>query len=98
MEENKPQCCPCVKPAEFEPGASGLEVVRLAGLTLETLEKVAILSAHSRHSGPVGRRRKMMEELGISKSCLLRHLTDLGLRKGGIARPPKKRRFNARDW
>jgi DNA-binding NtrC family response regulator len=62
----------------FEPGASGLEWVYLRGLSLRQLEALAILSAFVRHNG---NRRQVMTELRISKSGLLRHLDQLGLRK-----------------
>ena len=53
--------------------------IDLRGKTLQELEELAIRAAFERHAG---NRRRMMAELGISKSSLLRKLDALGLRRG----------------
>lgn len=46
------------------------------GKTLREIEQAAIRSAYFRHGG---NRMRMMRELGIAKSTLMRHLRRLGL-------------------
>jgi DNA-binding NtrC family response regulator len=53
-------------------------VAALAGKTLAEIEEIAIRAAFDRHHG---RRLRMMRELGVSKTTLLRKLNALGLRR-----------------
>jgi DNA-binding NtrC family response regulator len=50
----------------------------LAGRSLAEIEELAIRASFARHSG---RRLRMMRELGVSKTTLLRKLNALGLRR-----------------
>jgi len=58
--------------------AIALANLPLAGMTLAQIEEAAIRAAFARHGG---NRRKMMDELGISKSTLLHHLDTLERRR-----------------
>jgi DNA-binding NtrC family response regulator len=50
----------------------------LSGMTLAQVEAGVIRASFARHTG---HRRRMMSELGIGKTTLLRKLDALGLRK-----------------
>jgi len=58
--------------------AIALANLPLAGMMLAQIEEAAIRAAFARHGG---NRRKMMDELGISKSTLLHHLDTLERRR-----------------
>ena len=57
---------------------TGETLGELRGLTLRQIEAAAIRASFARHNG---NRARMVEELGVSKATLLRHLDALGLRK-----------------